>query len=676
MSSSGPVAVIAAVANFALALLALARGGPGPLTRLLAALAAALGVWNAALAFHSAGAGPFALQGALVAAAVVAPLGLSFVLALSTGAPPLPRRLESALRFSSWALAAAYAATVFVPSVYGSNAFNLLSIGFHSLVLGAALLLLARRLRVSETTVERRLFSILLAGGIVAVVGGVLEFVPALGMDFPRFGSFAVLLYTFLLSGIVIQAGWIRGSEIVAGGLSRIAAAGLSAGLLAPLLATPFFPLFVALVVLLAFVEPLRRSLVLAPRRLDLARGCDAIARKLGRAATGEEVTATIRDAIRNFPEGSFGALYLHDPERSVFVLAQKGGSPPRRLPLVLAEDDEIALALETSRDVLLHSAIPAPSLGSASPARVRTGREALKRLAAEAAVPLRSGDRLSGILLVGGDLPPGVTAAGNVALVLGLASLAAACLERSAAEKEAREKERLAALGEMSAAMAHEIRNPLGAIHGAAQVLEGERERIDPSLRELVAVIARESRRLGTVVSNFLEMGRPVRLHPEPTDLVALATGALRAVRAEGTPTGIELEVSPPPSRVVVPADGDLLGAVFVNLARNAIDSMGESGKLTIRFKCADADGAATVIRFEDTGPGVPEESREAIFRPFFTTKERGSGLGLAISRRIVEAHGGRIACAPRNGSFGATFEIWLPAEEGGAIAREAPAR
>src|SRR5262249_61010077 len=121
-----------------------------------------------------------------------------------------------------------------------------------------------------------------------------------------------------------------------------------------------------------------------------------------------------------------------------------------------------------------------------------------------------------------------------------------------------------------------------------------------------------------------------------------------LRAVRAEGAPPGLALEVVPPPGPVFASVDPDLLGAVFFNLARNSVEAMGDTGRISVSLRTDEGNGRsdALVVRLEDTGPGIPEESREAIFRPFFTTKERGSGLGLAISRRIVGAHGGALGC------------------------------
>lgn len=665
MTPIGPVATIAAIANFALALLALLRGGKGPLTRLLAALATALGVWNATLALAASGYGPGMLRVSLAAAAAASPLALQFVLALSAGTRAMPPRLAPWLARGAWLLTALFVATIFVPAIYEAPAFNAVAIAFHSVVLATALFVLARRLRASETTVERRLFRLLLAGGLVAVVGGILDLVPGLGVALPRLGSIAVLLYTILLSGIVMPAGWIEGPEFVTSALSKIAAAGVAAAILSPLLGAEVFPLFAALVLLLLFFEPVRQAIsrradFTGRRRLDLAPAAEAIASRLGRAATEEEVKSILRETIRAFPKNSFAALYLHDPARSVFALLAKSGDAPR-LPIFLAEDDPIALAAGESRHALFHAAIPAPARRAPETAAVRAGRDAVRRLGAEVALPLASSERLAGLLVAGGEIPAGAYLPENLALVLGLASQAAAGLDRCAAQREAREKERLAEMGELSASMAHEIRNPLGAIHGAAQVLEDESRLVHPSLHELVSVIARESRRLARVVSSFLELGRPLEVRKEPIDLVALAAGALRAVRAEGAPEAIEFEVEPPERPAVAAADGDLLGAVFVNLARNAVESMGGSGRLAVRFETRPGAGE-TCVRFEDTGPGVPESEREAIFRPFFSTKARGTGLGLAISRRIVEAHGGRLACAPRNGKAGAAFELVLP--------------
>ncbi len=233
-------------------------------------------------------------------------------------------------------------------------------------------------------------------------------------------------------------------------------------------------------------------------------------------------------------------------------------------------------------------------------------------------------------------------------------------------AQAEARRSERLAALGQLSAGLAHEIRNPLGVIKGSAEMLTQKLQASDELARELAGYISTEVNRLSALVTEFLDFARPLHAQPNPADLTALLDRVLQVVAARFTgkqPVRVEREyASNLPS---VPLDESLCEQAFLNLVQNAYEAMEAGGTLRVEVQpVIQEDREGVELRLSDTGPGVPEELREEIFNPFVTTKKTGVGLGLSIVSKIVDGHHGSIHVdnAPAGG---AVFTIFFPLEE-----------
>ena len=228
---------------------------------------------------------------------------------------------------------------------------------------------------------------------------------------------------------------------------------------------------------------------------------------------------------------------------------------------------------------------------------------------------------------------------------------------ELTALREQVRQIDRLAAVGEMAATVAHEIRNPLGGIRGFASFLAQDIPEDDPRAR-LVHKIQEGARRLDRVVSELLEFTRPVDLTLRPAgcrELVVSAFGYLEGQRGQ-----VRLEESVPGDLRVL-ADQEKIGQVLLNIVLNAVQSV--SGEGTVRVTAA-ADESYVDILVRDTGCGMDEDQRSQVFSPFFTTKEKGTGLGLAVSLKIVEGHGGSIAVESAPGE-GAEFTVRLPRAE-----------
>jgi signal transduction histidine kinase len=232
-------------------------------------------------------------------------------------------------------------------------------------------------------------------------------------------------------------------------------------------------------------------------------------------------------------------------------------------------------------------------------------------------------------------------------------------------AQEDARRSERLAALGQLSGGLAHELRNPLAVIKGSAETLIRKLASSDPITTELAGYISSEVNRMNALVTRFLDFARPHKLQERREQIPPLIERALKAAHDRWPEAKVEVERQFAADLPEISLDADLIERVFTNLALNAYEAMSPTGgKLRVAaVPCADGKGGV-VITFQDTGPGVPAEQREQIFNPFFTTKETGVGLGLSIVSKIVDDHRGWIRLTSEPGN-GACFQVFLPDAE-----------
>ena len=260
--------------------------------------------------------------------------------------------------------------------------------------------------------------------------------------------------------------------------------------------------------------------------------------------------------------------------------------------------------------------------------------------------------------------------------------------------EQDLRQSERLAAVGEMAARMAHEIRNPLASISGSVQILQNapQKSSNEKENGRLMGIVVREVDRLNVLISDFLRYSRPAPMKPERVNLSAMLgeiaeISASRAKPDGCPPFSVTLEVEPD---ISVMADPAQLTAVIWNLWNNATEAMASQDRPGVLFarvrrlatNAAQAqngldrkevgerwggvtrDPWTAVLEIEDSGPGIPPDVQEMIFEPFFTTKQDGTGLGLATVQRLVEQHGGAIQVSSRPGQ-GTCFRVSLQCAE-----------
>jgi signal transduction histidine kinase len=577
----------------------------------------------------------------------------------------------------------------------------------------AVLTVLWNRMHAAPTRVERARLLYLFVGACVTVVCSTLDVLPRLGVPYvlEGMGSVTLTLFMFFLSQTLLRHRLLDLHEFL-GKIVVVTALGLVlvaiyGGLVSWVGNRPelfIFNTLVASFVILSFFEPLREKVeewvvvTLFRERYELARHLEQLRDRISNVIDPSHLATVILDDLADTRRVTHASIWLLADDRPGYRLLDCRGPPPApfldtataRSLLAAGGRGQKAILLENidRRLAELRVLVPAtPAAGQLHGAaavyaqemnRLADARTAMITMKAGIAMPLAAGDRVVGFLCCWDERVPEAFASNEIAALISVAERAALVIENSKLYQQMKERDRLAALGEMAAGLAHEIRNPLAAIQGAIQLLLPQGAvRSDPKdgggdgNNEFLGIIADEVKRLNGVVTQFLDYSRPARASLAPGDVNEILQRTATLLHADVPPSvKVSLDLSPGLPRVS--CDPEQLRQVFLNLAINAVQAMPHGGELQITTRLARDDVALwretprradlVEVRFADTGPGIPEEARDHVFVPFYTTKEKGTGLGLAICQRIVKMHGGtiRVLSAPRGG---AEFVISLPA-------------
>jgi signal transduction histidine kinase len=446
--------------------------------------------------------------------------------------------------------------------------------------------------------------------------------------------------------------------------------------------------LFVFYTVVSAFViiilmEPLRVKVeeqvvaIFFRERFELLRALGALRARMATVIDISEVTRMLLDAIHETGRVTHISVYMLAEDRPGYRLLDSRGPLPEAVLDTAAARGLLLAAASGQKAVLLENVdhrLTSLRLQASEGKRFRDEikrlqdtRAALLQMKSGISVPLVGNDRVIGFLNLLDERVPYAYASDEIALILSVAERVATVLENSKLYEKIRERDRLAALGEMAAGLAHEIRNPLGAIKGAAQCLDPKR--LPGEDGEFLGVIVEEVNRLNGVVTAFLDYSRPLKQSFGPTDLNEVVTRTMRLIQND-VPKQIELAVQMDLTVPRVDADAEQLKQVLINLVQNAVQALGDTGgRITVGTVKQDRFGEFrgnmnefVEVHVSDPGPGIPLEQQQHIFVPFFTTKQKGTGLGLAICQRIVKNHGGSISVHSKPGE-GCSFVIRLPA-------------
>jgi signal transduction histidine kinase len=253
--------------------------------------------------------------------------------------------------------------------------------------------------------------------------------------------------------------------------------------------------------------------------------------------------------------------------------------------------------------------------------------------------------------------------------LITGFNEMTRQLKEHKALAERYQRSERMAALGELGARLAHEIRNPLNSIQ---LIIDHLKDRFAPfeestaqKFEHYVTNIKTELKRLNKLVTDFLQVSRPSNPEIRPIRIKSFLTQIQQFLEAEVEKNHIQFELEVMPEELEIQGDEGLLKTVCLNIALNAIQAMEQGGQLRIQARLRDEESRACEIVFADTGPGIPREYLPKIFEPYFTTKKDGTGLGLAIVNRVIEDHHGTIQVESTEGK-GTTMTVILPITNG----------
>jgi two-component system sensor histidine kinase HydH len=545
---------------------------------------------------------------------------------------------------------------------------------------------LFRRGRRSQSRATQRRVTFLVVTGALAGVFNMGDFVWLIGYVPayypPPVGVVIAVVFLYLLTHALHEERLLDLYEML-GKLLVATAIGFLIGLVFYLLvsvlgqfATMYLNAVLAAIVVLVLFDPLREKteqqiqrLVLRERR-NLEKAVADARQRLVHVLELDQLGSMVMNALDRSRRVTAAALYLRLEDGTSFEpLASLGPKPPPRIEIAAARP----LLEELEHGTVVLEELDSSQREGRELRPLHTSAEALRGAAAVLG-PLRSavvigirteGRQLLGLLVVADDRIRDAFSPEDMALLEALSAAIGVVVENSRLYTELKTRDRLAVLGRMAAGLAHEIRNPLGAIKGAAQLLAdpspGATE-LDEPAREFVGIILEEVERLDRVVGSVLDLARQSTEVVAPVDVNAVVQRTLQVMSAEWTEEGFgvdhELDYALPRAAIAP----EQLQQVLMNLLRNAMEAMGGEGRAKVKTRVRRSPtGTFVEVAVTDTGPGISPSALPSIFMPFFTTKHDGTGLGLAISERIVQSAGGRIELRTEEGK-GSTFLVVLP--------------
>jgi two-component system sensor histidine kinase HydH len=532
----------------------------------------------------------------------------------------------------------------------------------------------------SRSTQKRVRFVV--ACGALAAAFSLADFLWFVGVPLPPVGAVLSIVFLFVLSQSLIRERLVDLYEMAGLSLVSTALAFALGGIfyvfvqLLGQFQTMYLNAVLGGIVMLVLFEPLRDKVTaylhhaFFLERVDLERAVERARHELTHVLQVDDMLHVVINALSDSRRATGAALYLHQPLALDFDLGSSfGATPPEHVPSagIRAITERLARSSSLSFEDVESAVSEARHLGGQDEAGEQLLREAELfgpyRRGVLVGLRARAGE-LFGILAVLDERVSDAFSADDRTLLEQLARQISVVIENSRSYLQMQAQSRLAALGQMAAGLAHEVKNPLSAIKGAAQLL-GEPilgQAPDAAAAEFLGIILEEVERLDRVVGSVLNYARPSQGDPGLVNANAVVDQTLRLLatdREGGCDYVTELDEELP----LVRADAEQLRQVLLNLIRNARQAMGERGTITIttRTHRAETPEQRVEIAVTDKGPGMTSDVKANLFVPFFTTREQGTGLGLAISERIIQDMGGKIEVLTAVGA-GSTFSVQLP--------------
>ncbi len=553
-------------------------------------------------------------------------------------------------------------------------------------LLATALIWLARRGRASPSRAVRDRVQFLVVVGIAATVFTLADFLSFVGVMLPPIGAVLSIVFIFVLAESLTRPRLADIYDMAGRLLVSTALAFALAGIFHVFIALigtfnrNYLNAVLAAIVFMVLFEPLRSEVekrihqFFFRERYALETSVTELRRRLAHVLEFDEMATTLMEGLERSRRVTTAALYIRDPDEGGFdCRGHFGLEPPERIEAVITRT--LSEKLESKTSLVLEEL-------KTTDAQVAAASAMLGPLDSSVVLAVKTdSDEIVGLLFVADDRVRDAFTPEEVTLLESVAAQLGVVVANSRLYVRMKERDRLAALGAMAAGLAHEVKNPLGAIKGSAQLLE-ELASPDGSAdaREFIGIILEEVNRLDRVVGSFLDYARPHAGNPVPIDVNAAVKRTIQIVSSQGlgeVSMSLELGNELPFARI----DPEKLRQVMINLIRNAGQAMDGRGRVTIttssrrlpraswssvadlsRVAGRSDDAEILEIAIRDTGPGISQKVLKNLFVPFFTTKDQGTGLGLAISQSIIQAAGGSIQVHTNPGT-GTTFTIVLPA-------------
>jgi signal transduction histidine kinase len=696
------------VIAFAIALSMLLRGRR-PAHWLFAAFSTCVAFWyvSQSLADLMSGAGKSVFERATAVLTVLLP---QFAVHLFQSITPVEGTAErSRLPRLAAALGVPMLVVVFLPYHRASAFVRALVLGavyFYVFgLLAAALVALWRRGHMSPSRAVRDRIRFLASVGALAMTFTLADFLSFLGVYLPPIGAVLAVVFLFVLAESLTRPRLADLYELSGRLLVSTALAFALAGIFYVFITyigrfgAMYLNAVLAAIVFLVLFEPLEHEVetrinrFFFRERYDLESSVVELRRRLAHTLENEEMIQVVLAGLERSRRVTSCAVYLRDLDDSGFdLVGSVGTQPPARLEALATRPLLERLGMSLSLEEIMREAENERD-GTA------TAREALAPLltAAEALGPFKTSvllairgdsEELVGLLCVTDERVRDAFTPEEIALLETVAAQMGVAIANSRIYARMKERDRLAALGSMAAGLAHEVKNPLGAIKGAAQLLEELQQAArdgDPQEKEFLGIILEETDRLNRVVGSFLDYARPHAGNPVPVDINAAVRRTVQIISSHHDEDEVELrlELAEPLPRARI--DPEKLRQVLLNLVQNAVQAMNGRGRVTVATTHRRASRSAWVtasppsdrsgklrpdeaevieISVIDTGPGISQKVLKNLFVPFFTTKEQGTGLGLAISQSIVQNAGGSIHVQSQPGA-GTKFVVSLPAAD-----------
>jgi two-component system, NtrC family, sensor histidine kinase HydH len=623
--------------------------------------------------------------------AVLAVLLPLFVLHLFDSIVPRLKRSSTLLRLTGFLTIPLF---ILALSPLGNRGWSrtVIFIYVFSTIAGGLGALALRGERSGSRETQRRV-RFLVSIGALAVAFILADFLWFIGASLPPIGAVLTVVFVFVLAQSLTRQRLIDLYDLLGHLVLNATLAFSLAGIFYVFVVllggfeTMYLGAILAAIVILLLFEPLRQKMestihtFFFRERAELEREVANARLGLTHVLEVGTMVSVVLAAIEQSRRATAGAIYLRDPNGSDYPLSGSfGPGAPTCIEAAAARPvldrvaelgcviiERIVLeALDHRRDGRVHVA--------EADERLLAAAENLGPLKNGVCVGIRGDDRsLVGLLVVVDDRVRDAFSSDEIVLFESLALQMGVVLENSRQYRRMRDRDRLAALGQMAAGIAHEIKNPLGAIKGAAQLLGEDHAgaTIDPTSQEFVGIILEEVERLDRVVGSVLDYARPSQGNPFIIDVNAAVRRMAQLLMSERK-EGLNIEVQLAEPLTPIRADPEQLRQVLINLVRNAIQAMNGRGTVTITTwqrrdwrpgwsgPSAGSDWVEIAVR--DEGPGIMPQVLENLFVPFFSTKIKGTGLGLAISQRLVESMGGRILVASQPNQ-GSTFSVVMPA-------------